>query len=150
MHRPPITLSAGALLAALSLAACTTSTSDTLTVRQLDLVDDEGRPRARIGIDEEGSAGVYLIDDQGRNRAALIHDDTQTALYLFDDEQTIRVGVAQFAHGGGGFALHGPQSKGATVVYMNNAKGSLAFYDEGGNLLHRLQPQPENEQGNPQ
>lgn len=43
-----------------------------------------------------------------------------------------RIGVAQFAHGGGGFALHGPEAKGAAVLYLKE-RGTLTFYgDEGG------------------
>ena len=49
---------------------------------------------------------------------------------------TTRVGVAQFAHGGGGFALHGPEAKGAAVLYLQG-DGSLTFYGPDGDVQAR-------------
>jgi hypothetical protein len=69
-----------------------------------------------------------LVDDTGHVWIDLKHDSAETAIFLFDDSGTVRVGVAQFAHGGGGFALHGPQSRGAAVLYLRD-QGSLTFYD---------------------
>ncbi len=62
----------------------------------------------------------------------------QTGLFLRDAEGTVRLGAAQFAHGGGGCALHGEESKGAAVLYQKGGKGSLSFYDEAGGVTHRV------------
>ena len=67
-----------------------------------------------------------------------VHDETQAAMYLLDEAGAIRVGAAQYAHGGGGFALHGDESKGAAVLYMKDRKGTLTFYDDGGGVRARL------------
>jgi hypothetical protein len=48
-----------------------------------------------------------------------------------------RVVAAQFAHGRGGFALHGPESKGAAVLYLKE-EGSLTFHGSDGEVTARL------------
>jgi hypothetical protein len=78
-----------------------------------------------------------LVDDTGHVWIDLKHDSAETAIFLFDDSGTVRVGVAQFAHGGGGFALHGPQSRGAAVLYLRD-QGSLTFYDADGEATARF------------
>lgn len=70
-------------------------------------------------------------------RVALAHDAEGSALFIRDAAGVIRVGVAQFAHGGGGVALHGPNSKGAAVLYFQES-GSLTFYDPEGNPTLRV------------
>jgi hypothetical protein len=72
-----------------------------------------------------------------RWRVTLRHDDDETALYLRDAAGDIRVGVAQYAHGGGGFALNRPEVKGAAVLYFKEA-GSLTFYDAEGTITSRV------------
>jgi hypothetical protein len=67
----------------------------------------------------------------------LTHDSSGTRLYVHDDAGDVRVGVAQFAHGGGGFALHGPQGRGAAVLYLKG-DGSLTFYDVAGAVTARF------------
>jgi len=47
------------------------------------------------------------------------------------------IGLSQFAHGGGGLALHGENSKGASVLY-HKGSGSLSFYDMEGNVKLKL------------
>ncbi|MCA9290830.1 MAG: hypothetical protein KDA25_06865 [Phycisphaerales bacterium] len=129
--------------AALPLTACAPHpTPDALVTRRVDLVDDAGIVRARLGIDADGSAGLFLIGPDGLNRAALITDDAQTALYLFDPDGAIRVGVAQFAHGGGGVALHGAAGRGATVLYMKDGAGSLTLFDPDGATRARWPDSP--------
>lgn len=111
--------------------------AETLRARKIELVDAEGRVRAELAIDEDGSAGLFLHDEEGRVRASLAHDESQTALYLRDAEGGIRVGAAQYSHGGGGFALHGPGAKGTAVLYLKD-EGSLTFYDGAGEVIHRI------------
>ncbi len=78
-----------------------------------------------------------LVDGTGHVWVDLKHDSAETAIFLFDDSGTVRVGVAQFAHGGGGFALHGPEGRGAAVLYLKDG-GSLTFYDATGQATARL------------
>ena len=78
-----------------------------------------------------------LHDSEGVVRLSLTHDASQSALYISDSDGTTRVGVAQFAHGGGGVALHGAESKGATVLY-HKGSGNLSFYDSEGNTTTRV------------
>lgn len=58
-------------------------------------------------------------------------------MLLWDDEGQIRVGVAQFAHGGGGVAMHGPHGKGSTALY-HKGEGTLTFYDRNGKVTKRM------------
>lgn len=129
----------GAILVGFGLLwGCTTSTRETIRAERFQLTDASGVVRAEMSIDDDGSAGFFLIDKEGRRRGALIHDDSQTALYLMDEDGTIRVGAAQFAHGGGGFALHGEQSNGATVMYMKDGAGRVSLYAPDGTETHRF------------
>ena len=77
---------------------------------RLEIMGPQGEPAAILGFDDEGAAGLFIRDADG----------------------VIRVGVAQFAPGGGGVALHGPGSRGAAVLYLKDS-GSLTFYDLEGN-----------------
>lgn len=81
--------------------------------------------------------GLYLKDRNGVNRASLFHADDGTGLYIMDEGGVTRIGIAQFAHGGGGVALHGPESKGATVLYYKN-DGSLRFFDAQGVVTNQV------------
>ena len=90
----------------------------------------------------DGATGLFIHVATGGLRLTLSHDAAQSALFIRDDEGTVRLGAAQFAHGGGGFALHGPESRGAAVMYLKG-QGSLAFYDENGTVTTRV---PEIEQ----
>jgi hypothetical protein len=79
---------------------------------------------------------LQVVDVDGRVRIDLRHDDAETGLFLLDEVGDTRLGAAQFSHGGGGFALHGPGDNGAAVLYLSGA-GSLTFYGEGGEILAR-------------
>lgn len=126
-----------AAVALLSAATRQDRVAEELRARRIALVDAEGRVRAELGIDPDGSAGLFVRDVEGRPRAMVVHDEQQSALYLLDQEGTIRLGSAQFAHGGGGYALHGPGSKGGAVLYLKG-DGSLTFYGEDGTVQERI------------
>jgi len=83
---------------------------------------------------------LQVVDETGRVRIDLRHDSTETGLFVLDEAGNPRVGAAQFAHGGGGFALHGPGLKGAAVLYLKGA-GTLSFYDSSGAVTARF-PEP--------
>lgn len=103
-----------------------------LRAERLEIVGQGGEPAIILGSDDEGAPGLFINDPGGSMRVALTHDPGGSALFLRDAEGVIRVGVAQFAHGGGGVALHGPGSRGAAVLYLKES-GSLTFYDLEGN-----------------
>jgi hypothetical protein len=107
-----------------------------VVARGFTLVDASGRAQAELRMTEEGP-GLYLLDAQGTARASLVHNREETALYLRDAADQIRIGVAQFAHGGGGVALHGEAARGAAVLYFKE-QGSLTFYDVEGNVVTRI------------
>ena len=110
---------------------------ETVTCLQLRVVDSSGSTIAMIGEDADGSRGLFIYDDEGRLRLTTIHDAEQSAIYILDSVGTTRIGIAQFAHGGGGVALHGADSKGATVLY-HKGEGSLRLFDEEGTVVHQF------------
>ena len=118
-------------------------TEKLVRAERVEIMDSQGQPVAVLGIDEQGSAGLFLNGPGGGVRVALAHDANGSALFLRDNEGLIRVGVAQFADGGGGVALHGPGSRGAAVLYYKD-RGSLTFYDLEGEPTLRV-PEEESE-----
>lgn len=87
--------------------------------------------------DEIQARRIQLVDAEGRVRIDLRHDDEETGMFILDDAGDTRLGAAQFAHGGGGYALHGPGGRGAAVLYLKG-EGSLTMYDEDGDVVARL------------
>lgn len=131
----------GALLLTTSLALLGAAPSAELedgTVRatRFELVDAESRVRGELSL-RQGAPVFSLLDETGRDRLSLNHDAGGTALFIRDEAGVIRLGAAHFAHGGGGFALHGADSKGAAVLYYDES-GSLSFYDPDGSSTLRL------------
>jgi hypothetical protein len=108
-----------------------------LRAERLEIMGQQGEPAAVLGFDDAGSAGLFINDPGGSVRVALAHDSDGSALFIRDAKGVIRVGVAQFSHGGGGVALHGPDSKGAAVLYFKET-GSLTFFDTEGNPTSRV------------
>ena len=110
---------------------------DTTNLRtsHLQLIDQSGMVRAELSL-RDNAPGFRIFDENGRERILLIHDTDQTALFINDESETTRVGVAQFAHGGSGFALHGAESKGAVVLYLKK-RGSLRFINVDGEVIHQ-------------
>jgi hypothetical protein len=124
----------GALIVGLAFALTGFARQDEpVTVRcaRLELLDAQGRTLATLGTDADGASGFFLHDEAGGLRASLTHDAGQTALFLYDGEAVVRVGAAHFAHGGSGFALHGPNSEGSAVLYYKGS-GSLRFFEPDG------------------
>lgn len=122
-----------------------TSESETLRAASFQLVDDAGVLLAEFAV-RDGNPGLYLVDADGNTRAAMFHAPDGTGLYIMDSDGVTRIGIAQFAHGGGGIALHGEQSRGAAVLYLKE-KGSLRFFNADGNVTNEFgsdQPSPSN------
>lgn len=127
---------AGVALAA-SLAAWAQGTApDAIRSRSFELVDAREQVRGRLTM-LAGGPSLVLLDTAGVERVSLRHDGEATALYLKDSAGDTRVGVAQFAHGGGGVALHGPRARGAAVLYHKD-RGTLTFYGADGTVIQRL------------
>ena len=118
-------------LALLGAAASPEAENPVVRANRFELVDSEGRVRGELSL-QDGAPVFSLLDTAGRDRLSLNHDAGGTALFIRDQEGVIRLGAAHFKHGGGGFALHGPDSKGAAVLYYDES-GSLSFYDTDGN-----------------
>jgi len=125
-----------ASLALLGAAPSTDPEAGAIRATRFELVDGEGRVRGELCF-REGAPVFSLLDETGQERLSLNHDDGGTALFIRDSGGVIRLGAAHFAHGGGGFALHGPDSNGAAVLYFDES-GSLGFYDADGNITLRL------------
>lgn len=133
----------GILLSGLTsqVSSARRNVDELLRAERLEIVDDKGLPLIALGVDEQGSAGISINDSDGETRLTLLHDAEGSALFIRDAEGVIRIGVAQFAHGGGGVAVHGPRSQGAAVLYFQES-GSLTFYDAAGEPTLRIPEQP--------
>lgn len=127
-----------ALTALLLIAAATRDHARTLQAERFELVAANGQVRAILQADTDGAVSLNLLDSDGRTRVSMLHDTEQSGLMIRDAEDTVRIGVAQFAHGGGGVALHGEDSRGATVMYMKDARGRFSLYDVDGKETARL------------
>ncbi len=120
------------------LAGAASRSGEVLRAEKIEMVDGEGKVRAELAIDADGSAGLFLRDREGRVRGCAIHDDARTGFFALDTAGQVRVGAAQFAHGGGGFALHGPEGKGSAVLY-HAGKGSLTLYGADGTVKKKIE-----------
>lgn len=111
-----------------------------LRARSFELVSEDGLLRASLRLDE-GNPVFTLNDENGLERLKLFYEPDATGIYVLDAESTPRIGIAQFSHGGGGVALHGPKSKGAAVLYLHG-EGSLRFFDPDGEVTTRVPALP--------
>ena len=134
-------LLAAGVLALLGAASPSDPVVENLRSRSFELLDANGRVRARLAL-HDGTPVLALLDEAGAERLTLNHDAGGTALLMRDNSGVVRLGAAHFAHGGGGFALHGPDSKGAAVLYYDGS-GSLTFHDPDGATTLRIPEDPE-------
>ncbi len=117
-------------------AAGQSTTDDPVTAKSFQLIDDAGGLRAELKT-EDGHPALYMFDADAKQRIALWTDDNATGLYLKDASETTRVGAALFAQGGG-FALHGPESRGAAVMTFMDGKREIRFYNDEGEVSERF------------
>ena len=127
--------------ALLLAAARTAQQPEVVRAGSIQLLDPAGHVVAELAIRDD-KPGLYLTDDNGKTRVALFHADDATGLYINDQDEVTRVGIAQFAHGGGGVALHGPESRGAAVLYFKDS-GSLRFFDAAGKVTNAIAATPQ-------
>lgn len=113
------------------------SGSETLECRQLRVVDSTGSIVAMVGIDDDGSRGLFVYDARQAVRIATVHDASQTAWYALDSLGAIRAGIAHYSHGGSGVAVHGAGTRGAAVLYYKDG-GSVTLYDTVGAVVDRM------------
>ena len=105
-----------------------------VSATSFQLLDEGGQVRAELAT-REGAPGLFLKDKDGIDRVALFHEPDSSGMHVMDADGVTRIGAVQFSHGGGGFALHGPESKGAAVLYLKG-EGSLRFFDAKGNVTN--------------
>lgn len=111
-----------------------------VSAQGFQLVDNGGAVRAQWLL-EDGNPRLQLNDASGNGRLVLFHDEAGSGLHVNDADAVTRIGIVQFAHGGGGVALHGPASRGAAVLYFKDS-GSLRLFDADGNLTNALLAEP--------
>lgn len=116
---------------------------DEISATRFSLVSDSGLLLASLYLTAEGEPRLEFYDAGGIPRLSLEHGSAGTALYLRDGSGTTRIGAAQFPHGGGGFAIHGEESEGATVLYMSDGHGRLSFYSRDGRVIEEVAPPTE-------
>jgi len=137
-NRVLIAVAASSLLAVVLTAA--RGAGDPVRARAFQLIDGNDALRAELAF-KDGNPGLFLKDENGADRLLAVHEPDGTGLTITDEEGTTRIGVVQFAHGGGGVALHGPDSKGAAVLYYKN-QGSLRFFDPEGSVTRQITAAP--------
>ena len=107
-----------------------------LRAKSFQLLAEDGTVRAEL-VTRYDSPGLFLKDPDGVDRVAVFHDPDSSGMYVMDSAGVTRIGIAQFSHGGGGLALHGPESKGAAVLYFKR-EGSLRLFDADGNITNEI------------
>lgn len=116
-----LTIIAGATIVTMLIAA--TAGPAVVRATSIQLIDENDKVRAELS-SKDSVVGLYIMDSDGNDRLRVTHDADGTGLFINDDAGTTRIGGAQFAHGGGGIALHGAESKGAAVLYMAVYEGT--------------------------
>jgi hypothetical protein len=101
---------AGALVAAVRPVEADPPAATESRVSKLELVDSEGRVRARLGLDGEGKASLELLDPEGRPRAVL----------------------AAGEEGFPSLALRNAQGKAQLIASVREAKAALLLCDAAG------------------
>ena len=112
-----------------------TTTVEKVRTKHFELVDDKGRVRIEMKMDE-GNPVLSIKDENGKDRVIVFHKPKATGVYIKDEAQHTRVGLAQFPHGGG-VAMHGENGKHSAVYVLLNNKARLDVYDEKGKLTDR-------------
>lgn len=111
-------------------------TTTVLRAERFELIDEAGNIHAELDV-HEGQVGIHLKDEEGNNRLSLTHNTEETALYIKDAKGNNRLAATQSAQGGGSFTLHGPEMKGAAVLYLQG-EGVLSFYDDAGQVANQF------------
>ena len=110
--------------------------TDKVQAKVFELLGPDGKVAAVLCF-KDGGPGLYLNDSEGRERVAAIYTPEQGGFFAMDEAGHTRLGAALFGHGGAGFALHGKDMKGTSVLY-HKSTGSLSFYGPEGEVLERV------------
>ena len=107
-----------------------------LRAQSFQLISGDGTVHAELAT-RNGNPGLFIKDESGIDRVAVFHEPDGSGIHVMDSDGVTRIGIVQFSHGGGGVALHGPESKGAAVLYLKE-EGSLRFFDTEGNITNQV------------
>jgi hypothetical protein len=121
--------------------------SKSISSESIQLVNQQGKVIAGIS-STNGETGFYILDNESKKRLSLFYSEQATGLYIKDSTEATRIGIAQFSHGGGGVALHGENSEGATVMY-HKKNGRLSFYDQQGVVTNEVSADGSKQKHNP-
>ena len=121
----------GVLLAGLILGA--TSQPEELTLRQLYIVDAEGKKRIDIGTDSSGGATLTFRDRDGKMRMAVGAGSDGPTLALYDPDGTVRIVVATIPNGGAAVTVRGRDKTGSIALTTHPAgETGLFLMDRSG------------------
>jgi len=68
-------------------------TRDIINVKEINIIDDNGRQRGKFGFNTSGNSGLQLFDKEGISRVRLGFDSNgNTALQLYDKKEKLRGG----------------------------------------------------------
>ena len=103
-----------------------------IEARRFALVDEHGRARAVLSVQENGGASLYLTDATGTPRATLgVGRDGVPAVGLGDKDGTLRAAMAVAADGGGSIGfLDGHQNVRARLGLRPDAVPALDIFDD--------------------
>lgn len=126
-------LLAGAVVMGAGLAlAFFRGSPSALSVRELTVVDAEGKPRISLSA-ASGEASLELLDRGGKVRVAQTTDaDGKAAWTLFDPQGERRIGAIAFGDGDAGLALLDPGGKVRIQLLSQSGTASTLHLDANG------------------
>ena len=121
----------GVLVVGVTVAQTRPEVADVLKCKRLEVVDEQGKIRAAVTVDEAGPS-LSLWDAQGKVRAGLGVSEAGTGLTLSDAQGKVRAGLAVF-EAGSGLMLSDAQGKPrAGLAVPEDGPAALALFDAQG------------------
>jgi len=108
-----------------------------VTAQEFRLVDSEGKTRASLAAQADGSTGIALIDKDGKRRAVLrLRADGSPSLSLHDADGKNRATLDTQADNSVGLILTNRDGKGgAAMVIPPNGEAAAILKDKEGNVV---------------
>ena len=106
--------------------AAPNSDRETVRTRQLEIVDDDGKVRIRLGQADEGY-GVVVYDERGNLNATLTDAPLGAVIQLKKDGSGIRL---QAGKDGAGLSVSDPKGKPRAVIVVTNDKSEFVLKDQ--------------------